>query len=259
MTLSPSTDAPENDGRETINVGVHYSWGVGHAGFEVWDNKRPDDPVATFDDASRYSAWQRFKSLESAAQERHRRRASRIARWGRRFALVGVPVLAAGLLAAMLVRGNDRSGLHDGSRGDAVTGTWFRNTAGDYRFRLPAGWTAQERSTATEVRSPDGAVDASIDVVSGGDIADVAPRVFGSLTSGWTDVQVESPVQRSGSVPGHRVNGIATDASGRPIRFLGIVIDTGARNLAMSVSVPQDWDPVATLPEIDQIIDSLKA
>ena len=260
MTMFRSAHAPQADGRKIINAGAHYSWGGGPEGFVIWENKRPHDDVATFDAASRFVAWQRFKSLESKAQERHRRRISSIARSGRLLAFVGLPLLAAGLLVAMLVFGAEEPDVQSPSPTDATAaGERFRNIAGDYRFSLPAGWIAEERSTATEVRSPDDAVRVLIEMAPEGDIVAVAPEVFETLTAAWTGVHVEAPpTRRDGATQRVSVGGTATDASGEPVRFLAIALDAGVRNLAISVSVPQDWDPAGGLPEIHQIVGSLK-
>ena len=260
MMMLRSTRAPESDRRQIINTGVHYSWGGGTRGFVIWNNKRPHDHVATFDAASRFDAWQRFKSLESEAQERRRRRASSIARWGRRLAFVGLPMLAAGLLVVMLVFGAEEPDVRSVARSDAAAaGERFKNVAGDYRLRLPAGWIAEERSTATEVRSPDHAVTVLIEMAPDGDIVAVSPAVFETLTAAWTDVHLEAPLtRRIGGAPRVSVGGTATDGSGESVRFLAIALDAGVRNFAISVSVPQDWYPVGALSEIDQIVGSLK-
>jgi hypothetical protein len=54
------------------------------------------------------------------------------------------------------------------------------------------------------------------------------------------------------------VSGTAIDETGRSIRFMALVVDSGERNHAISIAVPRTWDPVTFMPAIEELLSSFK-
>ena len=86
----PATDV------EVIRAGSRYVWGRGPDFYGIWDQKHPEDPVATFDGSSRSDGWRYFQRLEWEAKPiKHRHR---VGRWLRRFAVAVLAVVVVALL-----------------------------------------------------------------------------------------------------------------------------------------------------------------
>ena len=58
---------------------------------------------------------------------------------------------------------------------------------------------------------------------------------------------------------GLSVAGSAIDETGDPIRFLSIVLDSGARDHAISVSVPRAWNAALFMPAVDVLFGVVRA
>lgn len=132
----------------------------------------------------------------------------------------------------------------------------YVNPQGGYAFRVPEGWGVRVAASTTEVSSPTGSVTISIQIAPEGDI-EATPRAFvAALSAGWTDTTPEKPRTRTvGGLPASSVGGTAVDQTGAHIRFLAIVVDSGARIHAISVSVPAR-DTETFLPAIEEILSS---
>lgn len=256
---------------EVLRAGTRYVWGRGRDFYGIWDQQHPDDPVATFDGASRADGWRYFQRLEWEAQPVKRRHG--VGRWLRRFLLAVVIVVAVALLATagyLLYRNRALEGsLWDRIAADsaaeaaapAVPTVFVRheNAEGGYAFTHPEGWNVDDRSTGTELSSTGEGVLVSFEVTSDPRIDVAAESMARSITSSWTGVELEPAHERSiGAFDAVSVSGVGTDGAGREIRFMVIALDGGERNFTIRVLVPRDYDPAGVLTEIEEVVASFE-
>ncbi|MGH2631131.1 MAG: hypothetical protein ACRDHI_11325 [Actinomycetota bacterium] len=259
----PATDV------EVIRAGSRYVWGRGRDFYGIWDQKHPDDPVATFDGSSRSDGWRYFQRLEWEAKPiKHRHR---VGRWIRRFlvAVLAVIVVALlGLVGFLLVDNRTLEGSLFDLAGDAPAPTEpalgstlvrHENAEGGYAFRHPSGWAVVDRSTGTELSSTSEQVSISFEVTSEPRIGVAAESIARTFSGGWTDVVVE-PLQsrKVAAFDAISISGTGTDDSGRALRFLVIAVEGGTRNFAIRVVVPREYDPSATQPQIEEVVSSFE-
>lgn len=251
----PRLDLVRSD-TETQESGVRYSWGRRGDAYYVWDKRAPGESRGH---SSATGAKREFLWLEQAARVHRKRRLSRI--------LVGLGLLCIAATPALVVM------LADGSRGsssppsdraaevESATGAsqLLTNDDGGYAFRVPEGWTAVSSRSTSQVTDQAGDVTISVLVAPEGDIEAVSDSSLASITADWSGVESEPQHDRTvGTLPAVAVGGTATDASGAPIRFLSIVLDSGERNHAIWVSVPENGDASTFLPAIEQILGSFR-
>jgi hypothetical protein len=250
--------APERRDTETLGSGTRYSWGRRGDAFYVWDKRAPGESRGHSSEAA---ARREFRWLEQETKIKRKRRLVHI--------LLGaglVSVAAAPALIVMLADGSEEpsptvSERDAGSAVDARVDSSERltNDEGGYGFRVPDGWTAETSRSFSQVSDPSGQATISVLVAPEGDIDAVSDTSLATTTADWTDVQAEAPQDRAvGEFPAVSVGGTATDTSGEPIRFLSIVIDSGERNHAIWVSVPETGGASTFLPAIEQILGSFK-
>ncbi|HVF09032.1 MAG TPA: hypothetical protein VNC60_10685 [Actinomycetota bacterium] len=242
---------------ETLESGVRYSWGRRGDAFYVWDNRTPGESRGH---SSATGAQREFRWLEQEARVRRKRRLTRI--------LVGVGLLcvaAAPALIMMLADGSQDSSSPAPDRGAAEVETpigssqRLTNDDGGYGFRVPEGWTTETSQSTSQVTDPAGDVTITVLVAPEGGIEAVSEASLASIAADWTGVAAEAPQDRTvGALPAVAVGGTATDASGAPVRFLSIVIDSGERNHAIWVSVPETGDASTFLPAVEQILGSFR-
>jgi hypothetical protein len=242
---------------ETQESGVRYSWGRRGDAYYVWDKRAPGE---SHGHPSANRARREFLWLEQAAKVHRKRRLSRI--------LVGlglVCIAATPALLVMLADGSRAPSSSPSDRGAAeVEGAigsskLLTNDDGGYGFRVPEGWTASSSGSTSQVTDQTGDVTISVLVAPEGDIEAVSDRSLANITADWAFVEAEAQQDRTvGAFPAVAVGGTATDASGARIRFLSIVIDSGERNHAIWVSVPENGDASTFLPAIEQILGSFR-
>lgn len=241
---------------ETMESGARYSWGRRGDAFYVWDKRTPGESRGH---SSATGAQREFRWLEQEARVQRRRRLARI--------LVGIGLLCVAAAPALIVM------IADGSQGSSspsserdpeveapiVSSERLTNDDGGYGFRVPEGWTVDTSRSTSQVTDPAGHVTISVLVAPDGGIDAVSDTSLASITADWTGVEAEAPHDRTvGALPAVAVGGTATDASGAPVRFLSIVIDSGERNHAIWVSVPETGDASTFLPAIEQILGSFR-
>ena len=256
---------------EVLRAGTRYVWGRGRDFYGIWDQEHPDDPVATFDGASRSDGWRYFQRLEWEAKPVKRRH--RVGRWIQRFLLAMMIVVAVALLATagyLLYRNRALEGsLWDRISADraaeaaapAAPTVFVRheNAEGGFAFMHPEGWNVDDRSTGTELSSTDDGVLVSFEVTSDPHIDAAAEAMALSITSSWTDVALEPSQERSiGAFEAVSVSGVGTDGADREIRFLMIALDGGDRNFTIRVLVPRAYDPTGVLPRIEEVVGSFE-
>ncbi|MGZ8631400.1 MAG: hypothetical protein ACXWZF_10620 [Actinomycetota bacterium] len=258
---------------EVIRAGSRYVWGRGRDFYGIWDQKHPDEPVATFDGASRADGWRYFQELEWEAKPIKRRH--QVGRWIRRFLLailVVVAIALLGLVGYLLYRNRSIEGsLWDRiaadsaavDAADAAAGppvfVRHENAEGAFAFRHPANWTVVDRSTGTELSSTSEGLSISFEVTSDPRIGVAAESMARSVTGGWTGVELEPRQRRAvGAFEAVSVSGVGTDGAGRGVRFLVIALDGGTRNFTIRVLVSRDYDAAAVLPGVEEVVASFE-
>lgn len=233
---------------ETVESGKRFSWGRRGEAYYVWANRTPGESRGHSGEAA---ARREFRWLEQEAKVRRRRLSMRLS--------IGAGLLCIAAAPAVIVMYADGPEGQPKQVADAVEPKRVVNDEGGYSFRAPAGWSVQTEGSSSLVTNPNGNATISVLVAPEGDIAAASEASIGSIAADWTDTQAETPQARTlGDLPAISVGGTAIDGSGEPIRFLLIVIDSGVRNHAIWVSVPENADAATFLPSIEEILESFK-
>lgn len=249
---------------EIIETGKRYSWGRRGDAYYIWEKRSPGESLGHSAEAS---ARREFRWLEQEARIRRRRRMTRL--------LIGAGLVCLAVAPAAIVMyadgssdpsqtavadAPDRANAPTAGAADAAGSERHINAEGGYAFRAPAGWNVQTSESSTRITSPTGNAVISILVAPDGGIDAVSDVSTGSIASEWSEIRSEAPRPRTvGDLPALSVGGTAVDGSGTPIRFLSIVIDSGTRNHAIWVSVPETFDATSILPSIDEILTSFRS
>ena len=240
---------PRHHAIEIVEEGRRFSWGRRGDAYYVWDKRKPGESLGHSGEAG---ARREYLWLEQEEQIRRRRRRMRL-------------LIAAGLICvaaaptAIVMYVNGSSSPSQAGGGHTAGPERYVNAEGGYGFRVPTGWTVQTSDSTTQVTSPNDTIAISVLVAPQGDIDAVSDASIESIAATWTGTKSEAPQPRTvGDLPALSVGGTAVDESGTPIRFLSIVIDSGTRNHAIWVSVPESWDAATLLPSIEQILTSFK-
>lgn len=182
------------------------------------------------------------------------------------FVLVGV--LGATITVALAVGGSEYSArdsdpLRDQHEAESVERRRqgpieYVNQARGYGFAYPRTWDRHETERVTRITSPDGGIIVSFGLGSPGDLATASSRLLRSLTGLSDREQIGVRREAIGGFRSLLVSGIATDESGRSVRFLAISIQGESRNYAISIVVPRESDPAEVLPRLEEIVSSFE-
>ncbi len=224
---------------EIIEAGRRYSWGRRGDAYYVWDKRSPGESLGHSREAS---ARREFRWLEQEAQIRRRRTRLRL------LVIAGLICVAAAP-TAIVMYSDDPSAPPQAEEVEANGPKRYVNAEGGYGFRVPRRWLVQTSESTTRVTSPNGKVAISVLVAPQGDLDVVSEASITNIAAAWTDTTTEVSQPRTvGDLPALSVGGTAVDESGTPIRFLSIVIDSGPRNHAIWVSVPERGTPRRSCP-----------
>jgi hypothetical protein len=231
--------------------GRRYSWGRRGATYYIWDKRHPSDALGHSWEAN---AQREFRWLEQEAAHRRRRR------WKRLSIAVGLVLIVLTTIAIGVKATGEPTQNRapvEPTLGQEVGR--YVNVQGGYGFSAPSGWSVLSASSTAQVTSPGGTVTISIQVAPEGAVGTASNAFVSDLAAAWTDVQTEAALPRTaGDLPGLSVAGSAIDETGDPIRFLSIVVDSGARNHAISVSVPRAWNAALFMPAVDVVLASFE-
>jgi hypothetical protein len=242
---------PRRNGAIVLESGRRYSWGRRGDSYYIWDKRHPGDAL---EHAWETNARREFQWLEQEAARRRRRR------WRRLAVAVGLStlVVVAAAAAALDVRG----GGAEPSAAEPPVGPEVGrsvNVGGGYGFRAPIGWDVLSAASTALVTNPNRSVTISIQVAPEGAVGAASSAFVRDLTAAWTDARIESPQPRPvGDLAGLSVRGTAIDETGESIRFFTIVVDSGARNHAISVSMPGSSDATLFMPAVDLVLSSFE-
>jgi len=240
-------------GIEILDSGRRYTLGRGGDTYYVWEKRKPKNLVEHDWEGS---ARQEFWRLEEQGQVTRRRR------WTKVGVVVGL-LLAYGIAVAVVLAVNDASRSPSGpvpaqveALGTVAAGHAL-NPEGGFAFQVPEGWLLKDAGPTSEIASPDGSVSISMTTAPDGALDEASASFVDHLLTAWSDAETEPAHSRTvGTLPALSVSGTATDQAGEQIRFVSVVVDSGERNHAISVSVPESWDAVAFMPAVDELLSS---
>lgn len=239
------------NGAVVFGTGRRYAWGRRGETYVIWDKRHPNDVLGHSWEAN---ARREFQWLEDEATQRRRRR------WRRLSIALGL-VLAVLVAAAIALKASVDPATDPAPAEPALDRAVGRyvNVGGGYGFSAPTDWSVLSASSTAQVTSPGGTVTISVQVAPEGAVGTASEAFVGDLTAAWTDVQTEAAQPRTvGDLPGLSVGGDAIDENGEPIRFHTIVIDSGARNHAISVVVPRAWNAALFMPAVEVVASSFR-
>lgn len=256
-SVSPRHRAPprrhrfsaRGNGAVVFETGRRYSWGRRGDTYYIWNKRHPGDVLEHSWEAN---ARREFRWLEQEAAQRRRRR------W-RRVAIAAGLVLIVLVLVAVAMKASDDPSAASEPAARGRGGARYTNVGGGYGFLAPMDWSVVSASSTAQVTSPGGSITISIQVAPEGAVGAASEAFVRDLAAAWSEARTEAPQPRPvGDLPGLSVGGTAVDEAGDAIRFLSIVVDSGARNHAISVSVPREWNESMFMPAVDVVLSSFE-
>ena len=133
------------------------------------------------------------------------------------------------------------------------------NTAGGYRIEVPDGWSATQDGRTTKVTSPEGETLITFGMGRTGPLPVAATLFFQQVGGNYRDVQVFPPdANKVGTRNALTYGGIGTNKQDARVRFLAITVENTPTNFGITVFTEANTDPAATLPAVNQIVDSFR-
>jgi hypothetical protein len=134
------------------------------------------------------------------------------------------------------------------------------NSAGQYRFEAPAGWSTTEQGRTTTVTSPDQTTVITLGAGREGPLPVAGTQFFEQVAGNYRDVQVIPPqAKQVGAAPALIYGGVGSNAKNTQIRFLAITVQNAPTNYAIAVFTAADSDPKIVLPPVNRVVDSFQA
>lgn len=135
----------------------------------------------------------------------------------------------------------------------------YTNVAAGYGFRYPSTWELSEAGTSARLESPGGNTVISFGFGDPGELDAASEGLLEAMPgSGGSQELIGTTRERIAGYPSLLASGTATDASGRPVRFLGIAVRGDVQNYAISIVVPADSDPSRVLPRLERVVASFE-
>ncbi|HWR48989.1 MAG TPA: hypothetical protein VN327_15465 [Pseudonocardiaceae bacterium] len=134
------------------------------------------------------------------------------------------------------------------------------NTAGQYRFEAPLGWSTTQEGRTTTVISPDQKTVISLGVGRTGPLAVAGTLFFQQVAGNYHNVQVITPqAKQVGPRPALFYGGIGNNDQNARIRFLAITVENDPTNYAIAVFTEADSDPKVVLLPVSRVVDTFRA
>jgi hypothetical protein len=147
-----------------------------------------------------------------------------------------------------------------GSGSRAVDTHEVINTAGNYRFEAPEGWSITQQGRTTTVTSPDQATVITLGVGRLGSLPVAGTQFFQQVASNYKNVELIPPEAKTvGTRSALVYGGVGNNAQNTKIRFLAITVEGKPNNYAIAVFTAADSDPAKVLPPVNQVIDTFQA
>jgi hypothetical protein len=134
------------------------------------------------------------------------------------------------------------------------------NTAGQYRFEAPAGWSTTQQGRTTTVVSPDQTTVITLGVGRPGPLPVAGTLFFQQVAGNYQNVQVIPPeAKQVGPRPALIYGGIGNNAHNTRIRFLAITVENNPTNYGIAVFTEAGSDPNAVLLPVSRLVDTFRA
>jgi hypothetical protein len=147
-----------------------------------------------------------------------------------------------------------------GSVSGAVDTHEVVNTAGQYRFEAPTGWSTTQQGRTTTVTSPDQTTVITLGVGRTGSLPVAGTQFFQQVAANYHDVHVIPPAAKQvGPQPALIYGGIGNNLQNTQIRFLAITVQSAPNNYAIAVFTAAGSDPTVVLPPVNRVVDSFRA
>ncbi|MGH3673314.1 MAG: hypothetical protein ACRDSH_22260 [Pseudonocardiaceae bacterium] len=168
--------------------------------------------------------------------------------------LIGVValLLAATFGVIALVTGGGSAGAADAQE--------VVNTAGQYRFEAPDGWSSSQEGRTTTVMSPDQATVITLGVGHPGSLPVAGTLFFQQVAKNYRNVQVIPPeAKQVGAQSALIYGGVGDNEKNGHIRFLAITVQNEPVNYAIAVFTAAGSDPKVVLPPVNRVVDTFRA
>lgn len=168
--------------------------------------------------------------------------------------LIGVValLLAATFGVIALVTGGGSAGTVDAQE--------VVNTAGQYRFEAPDGWSTAQDGRTTTVTSPDQATVITLGVGRPGPLPVAGTLFFQEVAKNYRNVQVIPPeAKQVGAQSALIYGGVGDNEKKAHIRFLAITVQNEPANYAIAVFTAAGSDPKVVLPPVNRVVDTFRA
>lgn len=134
------------------------------------------------------------------------------------------------------------------------------NTAGQYRFEAPTGWSTTQEGRTTTVISPDQKTVITLGVGHTGPLPVAGTLFFQQVAGNYHNVQVIPPeAKQVGPRPALIYGGVGNNDQNARIRFLAITVENDPTNYGIAVFTEAGSDPNVVLPPVNRVVDTFRA
>jgi hypothetical protein len=168
--------------------------------------------------------------------------------------LIGVVALLLAVVFAVI------AWVSSGSGSGAVDTREVSNSAGQYRFEAPVGWSSTQEGRTTTLVSPDQKTVITLGVGRPGSLPVAGALFFQQVASNYHNVAVIPPEAKQVDTRSALVyGGVGTNGQNTRIRFLAITVKNNPANYAIAVFTDAASDPKVVLPPVNRVVASFRA
>jgi hypothetical protein len=133
------------------------------------------------------------------------------------------------------------------------------NTAGQYSFEAPTGWSTNQQGRTTTVTSPDQTTVITLGIGKTGSLPVAGTQFFQQVAGNYQNVEVIPPEGKwVGPQQALIYGGIGNNAQNTQIRFLAITVQSNPTNYAIAVFTTAGSDPKVVLPPVNRVVESFR-
>jgi hypothetical protein len=149
--------------------------------------------------------------------------------------------------------------LSSGARSGTVDTHEVVNTAGQYSFEAPTGWSTNQQGRTTTVTSPDQTTVITLGIGKTGSLPVAGTQFFQQVAGNYQNVEVIPPEGKwVGPQQALIYGGIGNNAQNTQIRFLAITVQSNPTNYAIAVFTTAGSDPKVVLPPVNRVVESFR-
>jgi hypothetical protein len=149
--------------------------------------------------------------------------------------------------------------LSSGARSGTVDTHEVVNTAGQYSFEAPTGWSTNQQGRTTTVTSPDQTTVITLGIGKTGSLPVAGTQFFQQVAANYQNVEVIPPEGKwVGPQQALIYGGIGSNAQNAQIRFLAITVQSDPTNYAIAVFTTAGSDPKVVLPPVNRVVESFR-